>query len=125
MTQESENPERVWNPDMATTTALEIANLANAARASQVEPEPKLLQYFTPMRTLQYEDCAYNVHSNASVCLGSSHNIMIMLKPLIYLLDYNEKLSRLEQGATIGQLFTCQPLSCSQECFFLVGERTI
>ena len=36
MTQESENPERVWNPDMATTTALEIANLANSARASQV-----------------------------------------------------------------------------------------
>ena len=34
--QESENPERVWNADMATTTALEIANLANAARASQV-----------------------------------------------------------------------------------------
>ena len=34
--QESENPERVWNADMATTTALEIANLASAARASQV-----------------------------------------------------------------------------------------
>ena len=34
--QESENPERVWNAEMATTTALEIATLANAARASQV-----------------------------------------------------------------------------------------
>ena len=40
MTQESENPERVWNPDMATTTALEVANLANAARASQVDTAP-------------------------------------------------------------------------------------
>lgn len=34
--QESENPERVWNASMATTTALEVATLANTARASQV-----------------------------------------------------------------------------------------
>ncbi len=34
--QESENPERVWNASMATTTALEVASLANQARAAQV-----------------------------------------------------------------------------------------
>ena len=34
--QESETPERVWNQNMATTAALEVANLANTARATQV-----------------------------------------------------------------------------------------
>ena len=31
-----ETPERVWNQNMATMTALEIASLADSARASQV-----------------------------------------------------------------------------------------
>ena len=44
---ESETPERVWNQNMATTTALEIANLANAARKVQVFWF--LIKFFAPM----------------------------------------------------------------------------
>ena len=36
----SETPERLWNRDMALTTAEEVAALAAAARLEQVQPWP-------------------------------------------------------------------------------------
>ena len=36
LAQVSETPERVWNLNMATTTALEVASLAASARTAQV-----------------------------------------------------------------------------------------